>query len=437
MDVDERPDGHSESVRKEGSLLTLIPLAFGLGAAAGLLGAVFRLALQWADRFRGVVIDWAHGQEIFGFVVVVGATVAATECAFRLVRKLAPEAKGSGIPNVEAILRDELAPPPPILIPVKFFGGFLAMGAGLALGREGPTVQMGAGIGHLVATTFRRNQVDAKALLAAGAGAGLATAFGAPAAGAVFLLEELIRRFDSRTTSTTLCASGSAIAISRLLIGNQPDFQTGPVPYAAFGTMPLFILLGVLAGYLGTAHNLALLGALEAAERLGRWSFIDVRAATVGMIVGLFAWFSPGLVGGGDVLTQQALTGGIGMLAISYLFLIRFALGPLSYAAGTPGGLFAPLLVLGAQSGLAAGTLFSRFFPASGEPPVAYAIVGMAAFFTAVVRSPLTGIILVAEMTGCFTLFLPMLMACVAAMAVPTLMGNAPIYDSLRPPRHI
>jgi CIC family chloride channel protein len=155
------------------------------------------------------------------------------------------------------------------------------------------------------------------------------------------------------------------------------------------------------------------------------------------MIVGLFAWFSPGLVGGGDVLTQQALTGGIGMLAISYLFLIRFALGPLSYAAGTPGGLFAPLLVLGAQSGLAAGTLFSRFFPASGEPPVAYAIVGMAAFFTAVVRSPLTGIILVAEMTGCFTLFLPMLMACVAAMAVPTLMGNAPIYDSLRPPRRV
>jgi chloride channel protein, CIC family len=434
MDVDEKPDGHSGSLRKEGSLLALIPLAFALGAAAGLVGAVFRIALQWADRSRGAVIDWAHGQEIVGFVVVVGATTIATECAFRLVRKLAPEAKGSGIPNVEAILRDEQVPPAPILIPVKFIGGLLAMGAGLALGREGPTVQMGAGIGHLVATIFRRNQVDAKALLAAGAGAGLATAFSAPAAGAVFVLEELIRRFDTRSTITTLCASGGAIAVSRLLIGSQPDFQIAPLPDAAFGTMPLFILLGILAGILGVAYNRALLGVLATAERFGRWSFIDLRAVTVGLVVGLFAWFSPSLVGGGDVLTQHALTGGVGMMTIGYMFLIRFGLGPLSYAAGTPGGLFAPLLVLGAQSGLAAGTLFSRLFPSLGEPPAAFAVVGMAAFFTAVVRSPLTGIILVAEMTGSFSLFLPMLMACVAAMTVPTLMRNPPIYDSLRPP---
>jgi CIC family chloride channel protein len=109
-----------------------------------------RLVLQRSDRFRDAVIDWAHGKEIAGFALVIGISAIATGLAYWLVRKFAPGAKGSGIPDVEAVLRDEQLPPPLILIPVKFVGGVLAMGAGLALGREGPTVQMGAGIGHFL-----------------------------------------------------------------------------------------------------------------------------------------------------------------------------------------------------------------------------------------------------------------------------------------------
>jgi Chloride channel protein EriC len=120
-----------------------------------------------------MIIDWAHGNQIAGFACVIGISAIATGLAAWLVRKFAPGAKGSGIPDVEAVLRDEQPPPPLILIPVKFLGGVLAMGAGLALGREGPTVQMGAGIGHFLATVCRRNQDDVKALLAAGAGLGL------------------------------------------------------------------------------------------------------------------------------------------------------------------------------------------------------------------------------------------------------------------------
>jgi CIC family chloride channel protein len=155
---------------------------------------------------------------------------------------------------------------------------------------------------------------------------------------------------------------------------------------------------------------------------------------TIGVAVGLLAWFGPGLVGGGDVITKHTLAGGDSMMLVAGVFLIRFGLGPVSYAAGTPGGLFTPLLVLGAQSGLVLGTLFCRWFPHLAERPAAFAVVGMAAFFTAVVRAPVTGIILVIEMTGCFTLLLPMLLACFAAMTVPTLLGDPPIYDSLRRP---
>ena len=153
---------------------------------------------------------------------------------------------------------------------------------------------------------------------------------------------------------------------------------------------------------------------------------------TVGAAVGLLAWFGPGLVGGGDPITQRTLAGSDSMMVVAGVFLIRFGLGPVSHAAGTPGGLFTPLLVLGAQSGLVLGTLFCRWFPYLAERPAAFAVVGMAAFFTAVVRAPMTGIILVTEMTGCFTLLLPMLLACFAAMTVPTLLGDPPIYDSLR-----
>ena len=434
MEVDREQNGGPRSVQDRSSLLVLGSLAFAVGMTSGLVGAVFRLVLDGADRFRGTVIDWAHGKQIAGFVVVIGISAAATALASWLVRKFAPGAKGSGIPDVEAVLRDEQPPAPPILIPVKFLGGVLAMGAGLALGREGPTVQMGAGIGQVIGAAFRRNKDDLKALLAAGAGAGLATAFNAPLAGAIFVLEELVRRFDTRITLTTLCASGSAIAVARLLLGHQPDFQLEPLPHPGPGTVPIFFVLGAVIGLIGIAYNRTLLGALAAAEQLGRWWSGDVRAALVGAAVGLLAWFGPGLVGGGDAITQHTLAGGASIMVVVYVFLLRFVLGPVSYAAGTPGGLFAPMLVLGAQIGFVQGTFFCRWFPALGERPAAFAVVGMAAFFTAVVRSPVTGIILVTEMTGNFTLLLPMLLACFAAMIVPTLLRNAPIYDALTRP---
>jgi CIC family chloride channel protein len=120
--------------------------------------------LDRSDFLRGAFIDWAHGKEVGGFSLVVGISAIAAGLAAWLVRKFAPGAKGSGIPDVEAVLNDEQPPPPLMLIPVKFLGGVLAMGTGLALGREGPTVQMGAGIGYFLATAFRRNQDDVKAL---------------------------------------------------------------------------------------------------------------------------------------------------------------------------------------------------------------------------------------------------------------------------------
>ena len=159
---------------------------------------------------------------------------------------------------------------------------------------------------------------------------------------------------------------------------------------------------------------------------------VEARAGLIGAAVGALGWFAPTLIGGGDAITQRTLANTETLTLIPIAFLVRFLLGAISYAAGTPGGLFAPLLTLGAQSGLLFGAACHFAFPAVDIQPEAFAVVGMAAFFTGVVRAPLTGIVLVTEMTASVTMLLPMLGACCVAMLVPTLVRNAPIYDSLR-----
>jgi len=422
----------AETDEGPGSLVVLALLAPVAGAIAGLLGSIFRLAIERGDRLRDTLISWAHGHRTPGFLMVTLSCAAATALAAWLVRRYSPLASGSGIPLVEAVLEGKLPEAPFPLIPVKFLGGLLAMGAGLALGREGPSVQMGATSADTLARIFKRNLPDRRVLLAAGAGAGLATAFNAPIAGAIFVLEELVRRFEPRIAIVALGASSAAITVAHLFLGYQPDFHVEALAFTRNnGIKILFFVLGAVAGLAGIAYNHAILGAIAAADRLRRWP-VELRAAFIGAAVGVLAWFAPGLVGGGDPITQRTLEG-LGTLAlIPILFLIRFALGAVSYAAATPGGLFAPMLVLGAQLGLFFGIGCQFLFSGLHIQPVAFAVVGMAAFFAGVVRAPLTGIVLVTEMTGDVTMLQPMLGACFAAMLFTTLLRNPPIYDSLK-----
>jgi chloride channel protein, CIC family len=429
MPPDSEPAGRS--ARGRADLIVLALLASLTGACAGLVGALFRLSLDWADEVRNALVGWAHGKYAFGFLCLVVSCSAAALVAAWLVRRFAPEATGSGIPHVEAALARDVPPMSIGFLPVKFLGGVLALGSGLALGREGPSVQMSASIAYLVGKVFRRDWSDCRALIAGGAGAGLATAFNAPIAGAIFVLEELVGRFEPRIAAVALGASATAITVSRSLLGDAPDFHVPAFSYDALETKPLFFLLGAAAGLLAILYNRTLLGALAVADRL-RWP-VEIRAAAIGGAVGALAWFAPALVGGGDPITQRTLLGAEVAATLPALFLLRLALGSASYAAGTPGGLFAPMLVLGAQTGLFFGLICRHVFPDLGIQPEAFALVGMAAFFTGVVRSPLTGIALVIEMTGGgFTMLLPMLAACFGALLVPGLLGDPPIYESLR-----
>lgn len=410
---------------------TLAVLSLLVGAVAGLLGASFRIGLKHLDVWRTALIGWLHGWGWVGIVVVMTGTSLAAAIASWMVRTLAPESKGSGIPYVETQLREGWFGNPIRIVLVKFLGGWLAIGSGLALGREGPTVQIGSVIGHLLGGTFKRNGNDRRVLLAAGAGAGLATAFNAPIAGAVFVLEELLGAFDVPISIATLGTSAGAIGIARLLLGRAPDFTVGNLEPLELGTVFVHLLLGIVFGLLGVAYCRTILGAIALQTRLNKIA-VEWRAAAVGALIGLLGWFAPSLIGGGDNLTQEALTGNVMVGTVAIFFLIRFVLGPISYSAETPGGLFAPMLTIGSQGGLLLGWLWIRVFHGRAYLLQDFAIVGMAAFFTAVVRAPVTGLILVIELTGSSVLLLPMLAAVFAAMTVATVLKQSPIYSSLR-----
>jgi CIC family chloride channel protein len=412
-------------------LLPLAILSLLVGAAAGFSCALFRLALNWTGNVRNALITWSDGALIPGWLIVAAVCGAATALAAALVRRFSPHASGSGIPHVEAVLEGRLPPAGFQLIPVKFVGGVLAMGAGLALGREGPSVQIGGGLGHLIGSIFRRSWPDCRVLFAAGAGAGLATAFNAPIAGAVFVLEEIVRKFETRIAIAALGASAAAIAVARIFLGEAPEFRVNSLQYAGPLVSVIHLIGGLVAGLAAVAYNIALVKMLAAGDRL-RHVPVELRAGLIGGCVGILAWLTPEIVGGGEALAQLTFDGELAVKVLPFVFLIRFVLGPLSYAARTPGGLFAPMLVLGAQLGFIVAAVGNLAIPSLQLEPHAFAIVGMAAFFTGVVRAPVTGIVLITEMTGNFTMLLPMLGASFAAMLVPTLLKNPPIYDSLR-----
>jgi CIC family chloride channel protein len=418
------------SVSETRAMAALAVLSILVGMAAGLIGAAFRYALERADAFRTMAVDATSGHPILGpLMMMAGAALAAALAAW-LVRRFSPDAAGSGIPHVEAVLEGSLTPAPARLIPVKFAGGVLAIGSGLALGREGPSVQMGVTAAHVIGGLFRRDVEDRRALIAGGAGAGLSTAFNAPGAGAIFVLEELVGRFDARIALVALGASAGAITVSRALLGNSLDFKLADLASGGVTELVLFLVLGLFAGLLSVGHNRTLLATLSLAERIG--GPIELRAAGIGAVVGLLAWSTPHLVGGGDGITQSALNGELLLVALPALFLFRLVLGAASYAAGTPGGLFAPLMVLGAVSGLAFGYVVEAAIPGLAVRPEAFALVGMGAFFAGTVRAPLTGIVLVIEMTGSSTLLLPLLAGCFGSMLVAETLREAPIYAALK-----
>ena len=400
------------------------------GILIGVVGGAFRYCLILSDNLRSQMILWAHSWPHVGWLLPVAVGAMGAWLARILVVRFAPTAEGSGVQRVEAMFSGEVPPATMAVVPVKFFGGLLAMGSGLALGREGPTVQMGASFGVLMSRFLVKDPEDRRVVDAASAGAGLAVAFNAPIGGSIFVFEELTSSFTPWLLVSTLGAATVAVWLMRVLLGNTLSFSVVQVsPTEIWNKWP-FVALGALLGATGALYNAAIMALLHVADQLSRFSSL-YRAALIGGVVGLIGWFVPAMVGGGDTLTQSILPNQFTLTSLLIIFGVRFLLGPWSYVAGAPGGLFAPLILLGASSGALFAGIVNHFATVHVDP-VACAIVGMGALFTASVRAPLTGIVLAVEMTGRADLTLGLLGACLMAMLVTMLLQSEPIYESLK-----
>ncbi len=408
----------------------IFPRAALVGVCAGAVALLFRMTLTSADALRNELIARAHHYRVWGWIFPVLFTMVGAGLAAVLMHRFSPESGGSGIPHLEAVLQRFRKLEWKRVLPVKFFGGLLAIGGGLALGREGPTVQMGGAVGDALSRGLKASPRERLVLISAGAGAGLSAAFNAPLSGLVFVLEEIRRDFQPVVFGAVFLAAAIADIVARIGTGQFPVFAIPAYASPPLISLPVFALLGVICGGLGVLFNRSLLLSMNLYDKLAPRFVLPVIMLTGG-VIGLAGWFFPALIGSGNELAEAALNGKFLLRAIPVLFIARFALTTVSYGAGVPGGIFAPLLVLGALLGLAVGQAAHRFAPDIVPVPVVFAGVGMAAYFAAIVRAPLTGVMLVTEMTGNYSQMLPLLISCFCAYAVAEALKDTPIYEAL------
>lgn len=420
---------HAEESR-DASAPRLVLASLAVGVAAAALAVAFRGALDLSADARQRFLTWASGAGAMGLAALVVACGALGALSVWLVRRFAPEAAGSGIPHVEQALAGEREMVAARVLPVKFLAGLAGIGGGMALGREGPTVQMGAAIAQVVGRLIGTRHVAENTLLAIGAGAGLATAFNAPLSGAVFIVEELRQRVSPVVVLAYLLGAASADVVARVAFGQEPVFTVALAPPAALESLPLAAVAGLAAGLLGIVYNRSLLATMRMFDRLRRWPNGST-GFIAGAMVGAVAWWWPTIIGDGHSVTNRLfqVEHAAGLLAV--MLVVRLGLSLVSYGCGAAGGIFAPLLCLGAIAGNLVAEAGASF--AVGADVTAMCVAAaMAAMFAASVRAPVTGIALVIEMTGDLGFLLPVLLATCVAVAVAESLRDPPIYESLK-----
>jgi chloride channel protein, CIC family len=401
--------------------------ATAAGALAGLVGGSYRWILDHIEPWRAELVAQLGGS-VLGWIALAAVFALGAGLASWLTVRFAPEASGSGIPHVEETLARGGELRWKRLLPVKFVAGALALSAGLSLGREGPTVHLGAALA--AALQGRLATLPRRALLAAGAAAGLTAAFSAPIAGAVFVLEELRVAPNLLMISTGLPAVLASYLVATALLGSQPMFALPVVVAPSRDVLPLFVALGIGAGILGVIFNRGLLAALGAFEAM-RPVPKPLRAAAVGVFAAIVACWLPAAIGNGEPVAQALIKGPPSPLTgLVVLLAVKLVLTLASYGCGVPGGIFAPQLVLGATL----GAIVHALVPNVGGGTLGPALVtaGMVGVFSASVRAPLTGLVLIVELTHHGQLLLPQAVTTLAGYLMAAAMRDRPIYEALR-----
>ena len=402
-----------------------------LGVVVGLVGTSFQLLLDLINHGKHFLFSLCGNNIYLQITISIALTLSMVSISIYVVRKYAKEAGGSGIQEVEGALkgcrklRGRVAP-------VKFISGLFSLGSGLSLGKEGPSIHIAAAVAQILVDKFKLTKKYANALVSAGAGAGLAAAFNTPLSGIIFVIEEMNRkfRFSVSAIKCVIITCIVSIIVSRSIIGNPPAIRVETFSSVPQNTLWLFMVLGIVFGYFGLFFNKFLIKVANffSDGSKKRYWFLVI---TVSIIFGIGVVVSPNSVGGGYIVIANSLDETLPIKMLLAIFIIRFIGVIFSYGTGVTGGIFAPMIALGTVFGLAFGLGVNELFPQYNVEAGVFAVAGMSALFTATVGAPLTGIVLVLEMTWNYQLLLPLMITCFSASMLTYIHHQKPIYDSL------
>lgn len=404
----------------------LILEGIAVGSIVGLVIALFRIMIVKADHARQIAVHLVKVRPVYAFAVLLLLVLIAW-ILDKLIR-FEPDISGSGIPQIEGELKGLEDQNWRKVLAAKFAGCVLAIGGGLALGREGPSIQLGGMIGKGFARRKNALLTEERMLMSCGAGAGLAVAFGAPLAGVLFALEELHKNFSAEVLVSTMAASAVADYIAVNIIGLRPVFDFDVEHRIPLRLYWAVVLLGVILGILGVIYNKLLDKMQDFFDRLGN-KFISIGIML--MISFLMMFIYPTVLGSGNNLVKVISDGKFTLIALAILLVAKLLFSTGSFGTGTPGGIFLPLLVIGAITGGLYSTFLSTAFGVEEYYIKGFVIIAMAGFFSAIVRAPITGVILITEMTGNFMTLLSLVSASLVAYVVADLLGGEPVYDQL------
>ncbi|HTX80317.1 MAG TPA: chloride channel protein [Longilinea sp.] len=403
--------------------LVLVTFAIIVGIGSGLGTIVF---VRMISFFNNIFTGGGKLLGLPGTTYVILLPVLGGLIVGPIIHFIAPEAKGHGVPEVLTAIATKGGRIRPVVVLAKALGSAITIGSGGSVGREGPIVQIGSALGSTIGQVFKLNEHRVINLVASGAAAGIAATFNAPIAGVMFALEVILGDFGFQNLTTMVVAAVTASVVSRSVLGNTPAFAVPAYNLNSPWELPLYIGLGIVAGF-GAMAFVRTLYFME--DIFDNWKFPPyLKPAVGGLGLGILGYFVPRIFGIGFDTITSALTGQLGLGLLIILIIGKILATTLTLGSGASGGVFAPALFIGAVLGGAYGQLMQMAFPGLQISSGAYAMVGMAAVFAGAARAPITAVIILFEMTQDYRIILPLMFATVVSTIIAQHIEPESIY---------
>jgi CIC family chloride channel protein len=416
------PARHWNALLNEREEQVFLILTLLIGALVGLMAVTFILLTERVGM-RLYPVGGAAWHRVL--IPVVGSLVMGY-----LLYRYFPDARGSGVPQTKAALYAREGRITAATMFGKFFCTSATLASGIPLGREGPTVQVGAGIASVLGRHLGLRPEKVKALIPVAAAAAIAAAFNTPLAAVLFALEEIVGDLHAPVLGSVVLAAATSWGVLRLLLGNDPLFKVPQYQLVNPWEFAIYAILGVAGGLVSVAFTKLLLGMRERFLRFPRRT-LPFQPVIGGVVVGLMGWFVPQVMGVGYEHVGAVLNGGMALRLMVLLLVLKFFAVTASYASGNAGGIFGPSLFLGAMLGGTIGTVAHNLFPYHVATAGAYALVGMGTVFAGIVRAPMTSVVMIFEITRDYAVIVPLMISNLVSLFIASRLQKQPIYEAL------